>query len=233
MVVCRAVGFDLDGTLFDHRGSAWRALDVFITDLGGACTEELLSVWFTIEAQEFESWRTGQVSFVEQRRRRLRRFLPLIETPIPPEEVELDALFAAYLNAYRREWRVFPGTLDVLDELRESGVAIGVLTNGDSAQQRDKLATLHLVPRIDAVCISDEIGYTKPDPRAFHSLAAALGVEHADIVFIGDDELHDVTGARAAGMRAALVDPVDGPDRLRRAIQRAIGRVPHRGTRDD
>jgi len=232
MVDFRAVGFDLDGTLCDHRGAAQRAVEEFITILGARASESLLSLWFTIETEEFERWRTRQVSFAEQRRRRLRRFLPLVGRSVPPNDLELDALFARYLETYRREWRVFLGTLDLLDELRESGVKIGVLTNGDSAQQRDKLETLQLLPRIDAVCISDEIGYTKPDPRAFHALAAALHVDPSEVVFIGDDESHDLTGARRAGMHSALVEPSNQPDRLRRAIQQAT-RGSARSTVDD
>jgi len=223
MVGFRAVGFDLDGTLFDHAGAARRAIVQFVSDVGGRRTEHTVSRWFEIEAEEFESWRSGRGSFVDQRRRRLQRFLPLIGVADYLDDAALDAHFASYLSSYRREWRLFPGTRESLLALRESGARIGVLTNGDPAQQRDKLTALGLLPLLDAVCISGEIGSSKPDPRSFGCLVDSLGVERSQVLFIGDSEYHDVLGARAVGIRSALVDDSTRVDRISAAIRLASG----------
>ncbi|GAA3907498.1 HAD family hydrolase [Microbacterium invictum] len=60
----RAVGFDLDGTLFDNEGSATDAVAEFVPDLGIERTPQH-AAWFTLEAEHFENWRAGRVSFVE------------------------------------------------------------------------------------------------------------------------------------------------------------------------
>jgi putative hydrolase of the HAD superfamily len=54
---------------------------------------------------------------------------------------------------------------------------------------------------VGVVIDSEDIGCRKPDPRIFHVAAAALGVEPADTVVVGDSLPRDMAGARAAGMR--------------------------------
>lgn len=206
----RAVGFDLDGTLFDHRGSGRAGAAAFLGGLGLEVTESALDAWFAAEDEQFERWRSGEISFQEQRRERLRTVLPQVGVDVPGDDVGLDALFEDYLRAYRASWRAFPGALPLLRELRSRGVRLGVLTNGTEEQQRDKLARTGLDGAFDVVCTSERIGFQKPDERAFLALADALGVDPAACLFVGDDPAHDIAGARAAGMRALLVGPAAG-----------------------
>lgn len=58
---------------------------------------------------------------------------------------------------------------------------------------------------VDVLIDSEDIGCRKPDPRIFHVAAAALGVEPAETVMVGDSLPRDMAGARAAGMRHVWV----------------------------
>lgn len=202
----RAVGFDLDGTLFDHRGSAQSGARRFLRALGIAPTPAVLTSWFSAEDEQFERWRSGLISFQEQRRERLRTVLPLFDVALPAEDADLDALFDEYLHAYRESWTIFPDSRDILRDLRTSGYRVGLLTNGTQAQQVEKLQRTGLAEAFDVVCTSERIGVQKPDPRAFRVLAAELGVDPSECLFVGDNPAHDVEGARAAGMRGVLAD---------------------------
>lgn len=206
MTVVRAVGFDLDDTLFDHRTSARAGVRRFLEELDVPVTEAALDAWFTAEAEQFERWRTGQVSFTEQRRVQLRTVLPQLGRPVPDDDEALDALFGEYLRAYQASWRLFPESASLLRGLRSQGYRLGLLTNGSEEQQLDKLYRTGLGSAFDAVCISERIGFQKPDPRAFRTLAVELGVDVAECLFVGDDRVRDIDGARAAGMRALQVD---------------------------
>ena len=97
-------------------------------------------------------------------------------------------------------------------------VAIGVLTDGAEEQQRDKLAATGIGDLVDVVCTSERIGVAKPDRRAFERVADELGVPTAACLFVGDDPHRDLAGARAAGMRAVLVDPTHDGDAAVRAL---------------
>lgn len=201
-----AVGFDLDGTLFDHHGAASTGAGQFLESLGIEASETVLARWFAAEAEQFERWRAGQIGFQEQRRERLRVVLPALGVPVPVGDRRLDELFDAYRHHYEAAWRAYPESLPLLRTLRSRGYRIGVLTNGSEAQQVDKLRRTGLLEAIDVVCTSERIGVQKPDRRAFRILSAELGVAPDECLFVGDSVAHDVEAARAAGMRGLLVD---------------------------
>ena len=64
---------------------------------------------------------------------------------------------------------------------------------------------------------SDESGFAKPDPRAFHAAATAAGTTTRHLMHIGDLRPTDVAGARATGAKAVLYtgfhhDQSEGPE---------------------
>src|SRR5581483_579891 len=66
---------------------------------------------------------------------------------------------------------------------------IGILTNGEPAIQRRKLAALGLPPLVDAAVCAAECGTGrgKPDGEAFAAVVDRLGVAPERSVFVGDD----------------------------------------------
>ncbi len=59
---------------------------------------------------------------------------------------------------------------------------------------------------IEQVWLSCEIGVAKPDARAFHLCAEAVGVPVENCVMIGDSFPNDIAGALNAGMRAGWLN---------------------------
>ena len=204
--VVKAVGFDLDGTLFDHRGSATDGIRLFLRGIGVDPTASALDLWFAVEEAEFENWRAGRIDFREQRHRRLRVILTEFGIDFDDDPDSLDSLFEQYLTEYRRAWRPFPDVVETLTSLKVRGYRLGLLTNGNEDQQLGKLAATGLREILDVVCISGAIGVQKPDARAFEALARSLGVAPHECLFIGDNPDQDVAGATAAGMRASLIE---------------------------
>ncbi|MEJ5946559.1 HAD family hydrolase [Pseudokineococcus basanitobsidens] len=210
-MVLAAVAFDLDGTLFDHQAAARQGLRAWATDLGATWDEELATAWTTAEARHFTAWRDGHISFAEQRRRRLRDVLPLIGHPVGDDE-ELDAVFEGYLAAYQRAWCGYPDVNPALEQLQQAGLATAVLTNGNTAQQKDKLAHIGLLGRVGPVLTSEALGVAKPAPGAFHALCDHLSlpgrVTPQQVLYVGDDHAVDVVGAATAGLHVVHLDRV-------------------------
>jgi len=89
----------------------------------------------------------------------------------------------------------------VIAQLRADGWRVAILTNGLPATQRAKVAALGLESRVDAVLYAEQ--HTpggKPSRAAFDAALAAVGVPGHCAVFIGDDLVNDIQGARAAGL---------------------------------
>jgi putative hydrolase of the HAD superfamily len=82
---------------------------------------------------------------------------------------------------------------------------LGLVTNGTSATQRGKLASLEIEELFDPVIVSEEVGFRKPDARIFHAAIANWNLPIEEVLFIGDDPISDIEGARVAGMQAVRV----------------------------
>ena len=104
----RAVGFDLDNTLFDHVGAATAGLASLLQEQGlvykGA--NHLRQEWQRIEQRHFSEYIAGNLTLIEQRRERMREFLGLMN--IEAYDVELDEMFGKYLFHYANSWTAFP-----------------------------------------------------------------------------------------------------------------------------
>ncbi len=61
-----------------------------------------------------------------------------------------------------------------------------------------------LLGRFERIFMSHEIGHRKPEARAYEKVVAAIGRPAGEILFF-DDNLANVEGARAAGLRALHV----------------------------
>ena len=107
----------------------------------------------------------------------------------------------AHFEAPAAPFRLFPGTLQALEEL--AGLAtVATLSNVTCVDaDSERLAAL-LAPHVAGHFPSCEIGYAKPDPLAFLSVARHYGTEPGHVVHIGDDWVCDAEGAASAGMRA-------------------------------
>jgi putative hydrolase of the HAD superfamily len=107
-------------------------------------------------------------------------------------------------------YRLTPGVRSALDRARERGWSFAVVTNGPTRQQTLKVeaAGLHLLA--DAVCVSEEVGAWKPDPRIFHEAARRAGTTLEGAWMIGDNLDADIAGAHAVGVRSVWVKRDDG-----------------------
>lgn len=88
--------------------------------------------------------------------------------------------------------------LELVDELRVAGYTAAVLTNGTDGVPAE-VASFGLPERVDAVFSSHEIGFTKPDVRAFRHVLDTLGLDGPEVFFTDDSE-RKLAGAVELGM---------------------------------
>lgn len=107
-------------------------------------------------------------------------------------------------------WHVYPDVRPTLARLRGEGLVIGLVTNFDSRVFR-LVDALGLSDSIDSITIPSLAGAAKPEPGIFEYALARHGLRAADAIQVGDSVGDDVEGARAAGMRAILIDRTRRP----------------------
>jgi HAD superfamily hydrolase (TIGR01549 family) len=108
-----------------------------------------------------------------------------------------------------REWErhenfaLYEDALPVLDDLRQRGIRIGLVSNG----QRDlDEFTAHHALEVDAIVGSKAHGRVKPHASIFVAALRALDATPDVAAMVGDSYEDDIEGARAIGMRAILLD---------------------------
>jgi putative hydrolase of the HAD superfamily len=100
------------------------------------------------------------------------------------------------------------GLSEALDRAAQSGIRLGVVSNseGHLAALFDRL---DLSRHFEHVVDSAPEGVRKPDPEIFRRALVRFGVDAAQALYAGDIPQVDVDGARAAGMEAVLIDPLN------------------------
>ncbi|GAA2006272.1 HAD family hydrolase [Nocardiopsis rhodophaea] len=97
---------------------------------------------------------------------------------------------------------LYPDVRPALAALR--GMGLGVLIAGNQPlSAAPALAAMDLP--VDQIHVSDAWGVAKPDPAFFTRVGEVAGVDHNEILYVGDRIDNDVIPAQEAGMRAALI----------------------------
>ena len=192
-----AVLFDLDDTLVDlqyARRHGLRAVQNIMPDLKPVPLEELELIHDEELRANYQRTLNDGLSDEEARREDMRGICRHygLETDAAAEAAD------AYLRAQQMNSQLVPGAETLLEALR-GRMKIGIVTNGRSSHQRDKLAFFDLLP-LDTLAISEEVGANKPDPVIFNYALAELGVQKATM--IGDSWEHDILGATGIGVDA-------------------------------
>lgn len=119
----------------------------------------------------------------------------------PPDEAELDAHVAQFLEHYLANIAVtsrpFPGAIEAIEALKVDGAAIAICTNKKEAWARALIEALGLTRHFSAIVGADTAGAAKPDPRP---VLRCLEISNRPKgVFIGDSDT-DIRAAAAANL---------------------------------
>lgn len=145
-------------------------------------------------------------------RRQIEHFLEELALDPPSfDEAVLAELEHAYAHA---ALEVLPNAVEgapqTLAELKARGFGVGLISNTGRTPGyvlRRILGELGLARSIDVMVFSNEVGACKPRPAIFEELRRGLGVDYAEMMFVGDNLYVDVHGAQRCGMRAVHFEP--------------------------
>ncbi|HKV43696.1 MAG TPA: HAD-IA family hydrolase [bacterium] len=189
----RAVLFDLDGTLLD---SAELILAAFQATVRAHLHREIP------RAEVFDMWS-----------RPIRERFHVL-APDRDELLTQDYL-RRYLALHDRYARLFPGIPGLLETLKQSGFAMGIVTSKRRSTAMASVASFRLNRWCPVVVVDEDVRRHKPDPESVRLAAARLDVPTATSLMVGDSPLDIAAGhAAGAGTAAALWGTVDAPQLL-------------------
>ena len=185
----KVICFDLDDTLYkeiDYLKSAYREIAQYAAEQCTGCSDSVNILAIKAYNRMLDAYREGLNAFEE-----LNLFLGL-ELPI-----------SDYLYIYRNHKPKIALPEDVamtLEELQAKGVRIGLITDGRSVQQRNKIEALGLGKWIEKedIVISEEFGSEKPSVANYEYFMRRYPECH-DITYVGDNLKKDFIAPNALG----------------------------------
>ncbi|HEX3014571.1 MAG TPA: TIGR02253 family HAD-type hydrolase [Methanobacterium sp.] len=193
----KAVFFDIDDTLYDTSGFAKlarkAALNVMIDAGLPLSTDEAYKILREVIDEYGSNYD--------------KHFNVLTKRIFGEEKPLLIALgMITYHNVKFALLRLFPQTTSTLIYLKKQGYDLGVISNGITIKQWEKLIRLDLHPFFDHVITSEEAGAEKPDKHIFECALEKMGYDAEHSVMIGNKFNDDILGAINVGMSAILVN---------------------------
>ena len=118
-------------------------------------------------------------------------------------EAMAEEAFEAFIQA-RNEVDLYPDVVPALEQLR-ARYRLFTASNGNA--DIGKIGIGHFFERTINARL---VGALKPDPAIFHKVIEGTDLQAHEVVYVGDDPLLDVEGARSAGMHAIWIDRQGG-----------------------
>ena len=129
----------------------------------------------------------------------------ILETAGIPVSMDLAQRVWKMAMSVPKDFMLFDDTVPALEQLRESGYKVGVITNlrRDLSQLCNRVG---LLPHLDFMVGSEEVGIEKPHPPIFMAALEKVEAAPQEVVHVGDQIRSDVMGAQGVGMHAVLID---------------------------
>ncbi len=180
---CKAVIFDLDGTLLDTLG-----------DIADAANRVLTQYGYPTHPQDAYAWFVGNGA-----KTLMTRALPDNQR----QDDVIDACVHGFIADYSEHWHVattaYPGMIKLINELTHRGIKLSVVTNKPQRFAKVMMDRYFSgVPFYPVLGQQDHIP-KKPHPKQALAAAHQMGVMPSDCIFLGDSAV-DIETALRAGM---------------------------------
>lgn len=172
--------FDLDGTLINTE-------------------EPILKTWqFTLKEYDY--------SFALEKLKSIlgittKKALEILEVTV---DADFEKKWTENYGKFAAEADFFPGTKEMLLELKEHGYFLGVVTSRSVEEYNAYFQKFHLEELFDCIVCADATKKHKPDPEPIYKYAELTKADLSSCIYIGDMPT-DMKCAKSAGISAGMV----------------------------
>ncbi len=215
----KAIFFDMGDTLFVHKSEDPRRFRM------ERISRSLQELGYDIEAttllKEFNSVRKHLRETNPDIEFSLRCILSMAAARVGIRErlpVVVEVMYEAYKEAAYEDLKLEEGARDAILELKERGFEIGIISNAsDFGIVRGLLKKERLYELLDALAVSANTVWKKPNRRIFEYALREAGVKAYEAMHVGDSLRSDVFGAKNVGMMAVWKAPKEDSSLLEKA----------------
>ncbi len=199
----KAVLFDLDDTLFDHKHSRLKGLDALqkkFQKLRSVPLQELEEEHERLlGAADYCTVSNGNLVMADVTTQGISKLCSMygIKLSIEEEKNAVDL----YTKEYLKNRQSVPGSSELLTTLMNYA-KLGVIANGQIDQEMEKLKACKIDKLLDYFIISESDGYRKPSKQLFEVALEKVDVTPSNAVYVGDSWTCDILPAVDVGMKA-------------------------------
>lgn len=203
----KAIIFDLDNTLLNYSTSELHSMQNTVKEHG--LTENKLFNWS-------EFWGLYQKINMNHWNDRVKSnysIYQVLEKSFQDTINELNLDYSESTTLAKSYWQTFCNTYHFEEyapeilSLLHGKYKLAIISNGIGEAQRSRLAVGGIAHYFDALVVSDEVRYWKPDKEIFNLALKQLNVDHTEALYIGDSINDDYYGALNAGIDFCLYNP--------------------------
>ena len=200
--------FDLDNTLWDHRGNAYSTLkEIFkrqnVSEKFNIDFEDFHREYFTINERLWEQIRDGEID--KEYLRKHRFYDAFLFFGI--DDFELSECFENnFLDEILNYNDLVEGAFEILEYLHDKGYKLHILSNGFKEVTYKKCELSGIQNYFQTITSADEINIRKPKPEIFDYALKKANVKKEESIMIGDDWIADVEGGKSFGLEVVFFD---------------------------
>ncbi len=185
----KAVLFDLDGTLLNRDASVQsfveKQYERFMTHLTHTPKEVYIERFIALDNRGYV-WKD--------------KVYTQLTKELNISSITVEELLDDYVSKFRHHCIPFEGLREMLDELKNINIKLGIITNGFGQFQLENIKALGIENDFDVISISEWEDIKKPSLEIFERALKKLQVEPATSVFIGDHPMNDIEPSKQVGM---------------------------------
>lgn len=193
----KKIMFDCDDTLYDLSWPFQQCIDSLLPEAKRLDVNAFYADYRKFGDMIFDKLQNKEITIDESGIYRIEKACEKYKIDLTHKKaVEFQKLYKYYQHHIQMDPEYIPYFTNCKDEL-------AILTNGEDAHQRMKLEVLHVFDYFnkDHVFTSGQIGYAKPDPKAFMTCMQQMHENISDWYYVGDNYINDMQGAKRAGMK--------------------------------
>jgi putative hydrolase of the HAD superfamily len=200
----KAVIFDLDDTLLgldgSHNGLWYTACQLYAHQLKGFTSEKLAET--IVETRRViwsnrETRRRGRLSLKDTRNRFITDSLLQLGMDAPDLASKIVQSYETIVN---ERLYLLPESIPTITRLRDMGISLAMITNGETETQRYKINRFNLMEYFDSILVEGEFGIGKPDESVYLHTLNQLKSKPSETWMVGDDVDCDVAGPQRLGI---------------------------------
>ena len=202
--------WDLDGTIIDSHKAVANSLLHCFKGLGieDKYSQEMVDDFYVINSNFWGNLGVKYKTIDEILKLRFVEFFTKHNIVVDPIEAS-----KYYEEESSKTLFPFENVIEILNDLKGK-YKMYATTNGKAYVQRNKLKTAGIINLFDAIFISENVGFNKPDAKYFEKIFEFIGdYKKEEILIIGDTLNSDIAGANNAGIKCCYYniknEPID------------------------